>query len=98
MEIRHETIKRKWMFVVDKDGTRVAELDYFANAPGEITIYHTEIDEKYRGQGLGRDLVAAAVKHARDNTLRIIPKCQFAARIIGQTPEFHDVVSPSPPQ
>ena len=93
MEIRHETIKRKGMFVIDEGGERIAELDYFANAPGEITIYHTEVNEKFRGEGLGRDLVEAAVKHARQNKLRIIPKCAYAAKMIEETPEFQDVLS-----
>ena len=99
IQIRHETAKRKGMFIVDDDeGKRIAEMDYFANAPGEITIYHTEVDEKHRGEGLGRDLVEAAVKHARENKLRIIPKCQFAAGVIEDTPEFQDVVSTSSSQ
>ena len=90
-EIRHETKKKKGMFIIDEGGERIAEIDFFANAPGDMTIYHTEVDEKHRGKGVGRDLVAGAVEHARKHTLRIIPKCQFAASVIAQTPEWWDV-------
>ncbi|MEO7540171.1 MAG: GNAT family N-acetyltransferase [Pyrinomonadaceae bacterium] len=92
MEIRHETKGKKGMFYVEENGERLAELDYLANAPGEITIYHTEVDEKLRGEGIGQDLVAAAVKHARDNKLKIEPKCPYAKKVIDRTPEMQDVL------
>ena len=92
MEIRHEEIKKKGSFVIDDNGERVAELNYFKSAPGEITIYHTEVNEDLRGEGLGEDLVEAAVKYARANKLKIIPKCPFAAQVIDEKPEFQDVL------
>jgi predicted GNAT family acetyltransferase len=92
MEIRHETHKKKGMFVVEENGERLAELDYLASGPGEITIYHTEVDEKLRGEGIGQDLVAAAVKHAREHNLKIVPKCPYAKKVIDRTPEMRYVL------
>jgi predicted GNAT family acetyltransferase len=92
MEIHHKQQKKKGIFTVDENGKKLAELDYFRSAPGEITIYHTEVDEELRGEGIGEDLVEAAVKHAREKGLKIIPKCPFAAHVIDERAEFKDVL------
>lgn len=93
MEIRHETQAKKGMFFVEEDGKRLAELAYLTSGPGQITIYHTEVDEKLRGEGIGQDLVAEAVKHARENKLKIVPKCPYAKKVIDRTPEMQDVLA-----
>jgi uncharacterized protein len=93
MDIRHETIKKKGEFVIDDDGKRIGKLSYLRSSPDEITIYHTEVDEKFRGECLGEDLVEAAVKYARENGLKVVPKCPFAKHVIDQRPEFQDVLA-----
>ena len=93
MEIKHSETGRKGRFSVEDDGAHVGEIDYFRSAPGEITIYHTGVDEKFRGEGLGRDLVDAVVKYAREKGLKIVPKCHFAKKIMEETPEMHDVLA-----
>jgi uncharacterized protein len=92
MEIRCERRGKKGIIIAEENGAKIGELDYHDSAPGEMTIYHTEVDEKFRGGGVGRDLVEAAVKHAQHNKLRIIPKCAYAAKVINDTPEFQDVL------
>ena len=92
MDIRHETIKKKGEFVINDGGKRVGKLSYLRSSENEITIYHTEIDESLRGEGLGEDMVEAAVKYARGNGLKIVPKCPFAKHVIDERPEFKDVL------
>ena len=93
MEIRHETIKKKGVFSIDENGKRRAELKYFHSSPGEITIYHTEVDESLRGEGIGEDMIEAVVKYARENQLKIVPKCPFAKHVIDEQPDFQDVLA-----
>jgi len=38
-------------------------------------------------------MVAAGVKYARENNLKIIPLCSFAKKIIDKTPDFRDVLA-----
>ena len=93
MTIEHKEQKKKGMFYIDDDGDKVAELAYLRSAPGEITIHHTEVSEDLRGDGIGQDLVAAAVKYARENKLKIVATCPYAHKIIEETPEFRDVLA-----
>jgi predicted GNAT family acetyltransferase len=93
MEIRHSVVKKKGSFVIDDNGKSVGKLDYLISAPDEITLYHTEVDEKFRGEGLGNDLVEAAVKHARQKDLKVIAKCPFARKVIEGAAEMKDVLA-----
>lgn len=93
MQIERQEHGRKGAFFIDEGGEWVAELTYFKSAPGQITIDHTEVDEKYRGESVGEDLIKAAVEYARENSLKIRPVCPYAKKIIDETPEYQDVLA-----
>lgn len=57
----------------------------------KFIIDHTEVDEKYGGQGLGKRLVMAAVEFAREKNLKIIPLCPYAKSVFDKTEEIADV-------
>lgn len=93
MDIRHVDNGKKGAFVIDVDGEQLGEIEYFVSAPGVITIYHTGVSEKLRGQRAGDKLVAAAVEYARASGLKVIATCPFAKKVIDRTPEFQDVLA-----
>jgi len=93
MRIEHKEEKKKGVFFIEENGERLAELAYFESAPDEITVYHTEVSDKLRGEGIGQDLVGAAVSFARENKLKIVPTCPYAKKVIDRTPEFQDVLA-----
>ncbi len=92
-KIEHEETRKKGVFFVEENGERLAEMLYFHSNPGEITIYHTEVDPKLAGKGIGRDLIAAGVEFARKNGLKIVPTCSYTKKVIDKTPEFQDVLA-----
>ena len=92
MEIQHDNNKKKGAFYIEDDGERTAQLLYFYSAPSEITVYHTEVDVRHRGQKIGDKLVAALVGFARDNGLKVVATCPFTKKVIDRTPEFQDVL------
>ena len=91
MEIQRDEHGQKGAFYIDEDGEWIAELTYVKDN-GIMTIDHTEIDEKLRGEGIGEDMVRAAVEYARANGLKIRALCPYAKKVIDRTPEFQDVV------
>jgi uncharacterized protein len=93
MEIQHDEHGRKGAFYIDEDGEWVAELSYVRTGENTMVIDHTEVDEKFRGESIGTDMVAAAVAFARENGLKIRPDCPFAREVIDSTPEFQDVLA-----
>ncbi len=93
MKIEHVETEKKGTFFIEENGERLAELAYLRSAPGDMTIYHTEVNPKLRGEGIGQDMVAAAVKYARENDLKIKATCPYAKKLIDKTPEYQDILA-----
>src|SRR4051794_36269027 len=90
MDIQRDEHGKNGAFFIDEDGEWVAELAYVKSDDGVITINHTEVDDKLKGQGVGEQLVKSAVEFARDNGLKIKAECKFAKKVIDETPEYQD--------
>ncbi|MGI8811333.1 MAG: GNAT family N-acetyltransferase [Pyrinomonadaceae bacterium] len=93
MEIQRDEHGKKGAFFIEEDGEWIAELTYVRSGDGEITIDHTEVDPKLKGQGIGENLIKAAVEYARSNKLKIKPVCKFAKKVIDETPDYQDVLA-----
>ena len=91
MQIQRDEHGRKGAFYIDENGEWIAELTYI-KTNDTMTIDHTEVDEKLRGEGVGEDLVKAAVEYARENGLKVKPSCPYARKVIERTPELQDVL------
>jgi uncharacterized protein len=90
-EIRHERAGHKGAFAWLRDGERLAEMSYTV-AGSRIIIDHTDVDDRLRGQGAGKKLVAAAVEWARKENARLMPLCPFARSVFDKTPDYSDVL------
>jgi len=55
-----------------------------------IIIDHTYVDQKFRGQGLARELVNAVVDYARKEKLLIHPLCSYARKVL-QEDQYDDI-------
>lgn len=66
----------KGAFFVEKDGKRLAEM--VIGISGEnLTVYHTEVSNELKGQGVASKLLTAMVEYTRMNNLKVIPLCPF---------------------
>ena len=55
-------------------------------------IDHTEVNPDFSGQGVGKQLVMAAIEFARGHNLKIMPLCPYAKSVFDKTPELRDVL------
>ena len=92
MEIQQKDNEENGLFYIKKDNQKIAEMTYFWAESNSIIINHTEVNEQYKGMGLGKQLVAKAVDFARKNNITILPLCPFAKIIFDKVPEFRDVL------
>src|SRR3954451_24471684 len=60
--------------------------------PGQIALPHTEIDDRFEGQGLGGKLVSFALDDARERELAVLPFCPFVRGYIQRHREYVDLV------
>ncbi|MBT1689589.1 GNAT family N-acetyltransferase [Dawidia soli] len=92
MEIKLEETTNKGAFFILQDGIRAAEMTFSKAGQSLIIIDHTEVSDALRGKSAGKQLVAAAVQHARDHGLKILPLCPFAKSVFDKVPEYGDVL------
>ena len=93
MQIQRDEHGRKGAFYIEENGEWIAELTYVKSNDGQITIDHTEVDEKLRGEGIGEDLVKAAVDYARENGLKVKIICPYTKKVVEKHPEYSDVLA-----
>jgi predicted GNAT family acetyltransferase len=78
-------------YEVHVDGELAGFATYHLSGP-RITLIHTEVDDAYEGQGIGKLLAEYVLDAARDAGLAVIPKCPFMAKYIRETREYVDLV------
>ncbi|MBL7847908.1 MAG: N-acetyltransferase [Cyclobacteriaceae bacterium] len=91
MEIKQRESGNKGAFYIEVDGKQEGEMTYSIAGTGRIIIDHTEVSDKLKGMSAGKQLVAAAVAHARKKNLKILPLCPFARAVFERTREYDDV-------
>ncbi|NOS91624.1 MAG: N-acetyltransferase [Cyclobacteriaceae bacterium] len=91
MEIKQIEHGSKGAFVIEEGNERLAELSYSKAGDKLMIIDHTDVSDKLRGQGAGKQLVMKAVEYARASNIKIIPLCPFARSVFDKTPEIADV-------
>ncbi len=91
MEIQHGEHGKRGAFYIEEDGEWIAEMTYVRSGDNEITIDHTEIGEKLRGENIGKDLLSAVIAFARANGLNIRATCPYAARLLERDTGVEDV-------
>lgn len=93
MEIQHQDDQKKGSFYIDLEGERVAEMTYVWAGSDKFIIDHTEVSPKLKGMNIGKQLVMAAVKMAREKGLKIIPVCPFAKSVFDRVEDIRDVLA-----
>jgi predicted GNAT family acetyltransferase len=79
---------KRGAFFVDDNGEQVAEM-VIGISGNNLTVYHTEVNEKLRGTGISQSLLVSMVKYAREHELEVIPLCSFVTAQFKRHPELY---------
>jgi predicted GNAT family acetyltransferase len=89
--VEHQVESQRFVTLVD--GHR-AVLTY--TLAGEVMVTnHTGVPRPIEGRGVGGRLAHAALSHARERGLRVLPACSFVAHYIHKHPEWADLLEAS---
>lgn len=91
-KIEHQRSGHRGAFVMLRDGEKLAEQTYTV-AGSRVIIDHTDVDDRLRGKGAGRDLVKSAVEWARRENVKLMALCPFAKSVFDKTPDYRDVLA-----
>jgi uncharacterized protein len=75
-----------------EDGRTIGIADYHVDGD-RVVFPHTVIDTDRRGQGLGAELVGAALDHVRLSGRRVEARCWYVAQFIDEHPEYRDLLA-----
>jgi predicted GNAT family acetyltransferase len=76
----------KGAFVVEEGGERLAEMAIGIQGK-DLIVYHTEVSEKLKGQGIGSKLLSMMIDYARKEHLKVVPLCPFVHAQFKRHPE-----------
>ncbi|MBV6615859.1 N-acetyltransferase, partial [Acinetobacter baumannii] len=72
--------------------TVAGEMTYTWAGESMLIIDATDVNENYRGQGVGRQLLDALVAFVREKDVKVIPLCPYAKSVFDKDPSIGDVL------
>jgi len=92
IEIEHNKEKKGYFAALDDDKT-AGSIYYTLAGETRMILDHTEVNDDYRGQGIGKKILMHIVDYARENKIQIIPLCPFAKSVFDKTESIRDVLT-----
>ena len=87
LEITHNPANQR--FEVWIDG-HLSKLDYIQDGKNFV-ITHVGVYPEHRGQGVAAKIMDAGLQYARENSLRVIPMCSYAAAYMRRNPQYMEL-------
>jgi predicted GNAT family acetyltransferase len=81
----------KGAFVIEREGQRLATMVIAVDAKN-LTVYHTEVSEELKGQGIGSKLLSTLVDYARTHHMKVIALCPFVSAQFKRNPDLYSDV------
>lgn len=89
LEVTHNEASRA--FEVRIAG-HLSKLDYIQEGKNFV-ITHVGVYPEHRGQGVAGKIVESGLEYARQNSLRVIPMCSYAAAYIRRNPQHMELTN-----
>lgn len=92
MNIKQLDRDQKGSFQANDGAQRAGLMTYTWAGDDRIIIDHTEVSAAFKGQGVGKQMVLAAVEFARAKGISIVPLCPFAKAVFDKNVDLRDVL------
>ena len=90
-EISVKITETKGSFIYWQNDQKGGEMTFSIAGPEKIIIDHTEVEDDFRGKGVGFQLVTFAVNYVREKGIKMLPLCPFTKATLQKHPEWSDV-------
>jgi predicted GNAT family acetyltransferase len=87
--VRDNEAEQRFEIWVDGD---LAGFSRYQRMGTDYALTHTEIDDRFEGQGLGSALVSSILGTMREAGVKVLPYCPFVRSYIDRHPEHLDLV------
>ena len=93
IEIKHNKEKNKGYFAALDDDKTAGSIYYTLAGETRMILDHTDVNDDYRGQGIGKKILLYIVDYVREYKIKIIPLCPFAKSVFDKTESIRDVLA-----
>jgi hypothetical protein len=92
IEIKQIKEDTKGYFGAFDNGNEAGRITFTLAGETKMILDHTEVNDAYRGQNIGKRILMEIVSFARVNNIKIIPLCPFAKSVFDKIEAIRDVV------
>ncbi|MBJ8441442.1 GNAT family N-acetyltransferase [Acinetobacter junii] len=92
MNIKQSDDTKHGTFEIFDADVKAGEMAYTWAGDSMLIIDHTDVEDQFRGQGIGRRLLDALVAFAREREIKVIPLCPFSKSVFDKDQTIHDVL------
>ncbi|ENV50293.1 MAG: GNAT family N-acetyltransferase [Acinetobacter junii] len=92
MNIKQSDDTKHGTFEIFDADVKAGEMAYTWAGDSMLIIDHTDVEDQFRGQGIGRQLLDALVAFAREREIKVIPLCPFSKSVFDKDQSIHDVL------
>lgn len=92
MNVTQHDDGKKGLFRLVDDNALAGEMSYTWTGASMLIIDSTHVEDAYRGQNVGRQLLEHVVALAREKQIKIIPLCPFAKAQFEKDASIRDVL------
>ena len=89
LEVTHNEAEHRFEAWIDG---LLSKLDYIQDGKNFV-ISHVGVHPELRIQGIAGKIVQAGLEYARQNSLRVIPMCSYAAAYIRRNPQYAELMN-----
>jgi predicted GNAT family acetyltransferase len=87
LEVVHNPNENRFETWIDGN---LSKLDYIQDEKNFV-ITHVGVHPSLRGQGIAGRIVEVSLMYSRENSLRVVPMCSYAAAFIRRHPEYAEL-------
>ncbi|MGX6601108.1 GNAT family N-acetyltransferase [Micromonosporaceae bacterium Da 78-11] len=90
IEVQDDPTRHRFELLVDGEVSGLAD---YRVRDGIVVITHSEVNPRFRGQGLGNVLAQRTLDQLRERGDKVVPACPFFAHYVAEHPEYQDLVA-----
>ena len=95
MEIELKEDQTKGFAIATENDVTAGKMTYSIASEHLIIIDHTEVEPRFKGKGVGKQLLYKIVEMARERNIKIMPLCPFAVAMFKKLTDIQDVLKQS---
>ncbi|HET6482838.1 MAG TPA: GNAT family N-acetyltransferase [Actinoplanes sp.] len=89
VEVRDNPAEKRFELLI---GDEEAGFAAYRIRDGVVVVTHSEINQRFRGQGLGNELARRTLDQLRERGAKVYPACPFFAKYVSEHPEYDDII------